>query len=70
MLMKNNDLIEQLSNLKLEEKSLKRNLDRFYYDVDARTKLFERIEENKKEINNIKFKIRLEREIRKNENNN
>lgn len=66
MLM-NNELIEKLSKLKLEENCLKRNLDVNYLDSELRTKLFKRIKENKKEIQLVKFKIRLEKEMKKNE---
>lgn len=65
----NNELIEQLSKLKLEYSCLKRNLDRYYCDEEARTKLFYRIKDVKKKIDNINFKLRLERELKKNEDN-
>ena len=70
MPMKNDELIEQLSNLKLQEKALKRALDRVYNDVEMRTQLFNKIKKLKKEIDLIKFKIRLVKEMKKNENNN
>lgn len=65
--MRNDELIEKLSNLKMEEKCLKRNLDRYYCDADVRATIFKRLRENKQEIEQIKFKIRLEREMRNNE---
>ena len=68
--MRNDELIEQLSNLKLQEKALLRALDRAYNDIDMRTKLFNKIKNIKKEIELVKFKIRLERELKKDENNN
>jgi hypothetical protein len=65
--MRNDKLIEKLSNLKLEESSLKRNLDRNYCNLKIRTKMFEKLKDVKKEIKNVKFQIRLEREMKKNE---
>lgn len=67
MPMRNDELIEKLSKLRLEENCLKRNLDVNYLDSELRTKLFKRIKENKKEIQLVKFKIRLEKEMKKNE---
>ena len=65
----NNELINQLSKLTLEERALKRNIDRNYYNAKVRHKLFVRLKEVKQEIQKVKFRIRLERE-EKNENNN
>ena len=56
-----NDLVERLSNLKLEIKYLKRKLEFVYFDVKAKNKVFEMIEEKEKEIEKVKFKLRLER---------
>lgn len=67
MPMRNDELIDKLSKLKLEENCLKRNLDMNYLDLELRTKIFKRIKENKKEIELVKFKIRLEKEMKKNE---
>lgn len=58
----NNELINQLSKLTLEEKALKRNIDRNYYNAKVRKRLFFRLKEVDNEINRVKFKIRLERE--------
>ena len=66
----NDKLIDELSRLKLEETSLKRCLDRAFYDYDKRTELFNRIKEIKKEIEQIKFKLRLEKEMKNDEDNN
>lgn len=68
--MNNNELIERLSILKLQEKNLLRVLDRVYNDLDKRTRVFNQIKEIKKETESIKFKIRLEREMKKNGNSN
>lgn len=70
MPMRNDELIEKLSKLRLEENCLKRNLDINYLDEEIRTKIFKRIKENKNEIELVKFKIRLEKEMKKNANNN
>ena len=67
MPMRNDELIDKLSKLKLEETCLKRNLDMNYLDEEMRTKIFKRIKENKKEIELVKFKIKLEKEMKKNE---
>ena len=67
MLMRNNELIEQLSLLAMEEKCLKRNLDKYYNDTNERRKMFNKLRENKKKVEQIKFKIRLERQMKNNE---
>lgn len=61
----NNKKIDELSNLLMEEKYLKRNLDLNYYKKNDRDKYFMRLKEVKKEIEKIKFKIRLEKQIKK-----
>lgn len=63
----NKELINQLSKLLLEESSLKRHIDRNYYNVEVRGKLFMRLKVVQNEIQKVKFKIKLERE-KKNEN--
>lgn len=63
----NNELINQLSKLILEKSSLKRQIDRNYYNIDLRTKLFLRLKDVEKDIERVKFKIRLEKE-KKDEN--
>lgn len=57
----NNELISKLSQLTLEERSLKRHIDRNYYNVKVRTKLFARLSIVEEEIKKVKFKIRLEK---------
>ena len=57
----NNELINQLSKLTIEEKALKRHIDRNYYNVELRTKLFDRLKFVENEINKTKFKINIER---------
>ena len=58
----NNELINQLSKLNLEKSSLKRSLDKNYYNTELRTKLFKKIKAVEIEIEKIKFKLRLEKE--------
>lgn len=65
----NDKLIEQLSNLELEEKSVKRGLDRYYTNKKYRERLFAKLDKIRKEKEQVKFKLRLEKEL-KNENNN
>ena len=60
----NDKLIDKLSNLELEEKSIKRGLDRYYMDLNARTRMFNRLQELKKEKEQVKFKLRLEKELK------
>ena len=67
MPMNNNELIEKLSNLEMQKKSLLRALDRVYNDLELRTKTFNEVKKTKKEIEQLKFRIRLEKEINKNE---
>ena len=62
--MSNNELIEKLSNLKLEETSLKRELDKRYGNIEIRTKLFNRIKAIKKEKAKIEFMIKVNKEIK------
>ena len=68
--MNNDKLIEELSKLKLEEASLKRNLDVKYCDKKTRTFLFNRIKEIKKEIEKVNFKLRVERKMNNEERKN
>ena len=61
----NNDLIEKLSLLELEKKYLKRELDNKWYDRKEKQKLFDRIKDVNKEIKYVKFKLELERKMKK-----
>ena len=63
----NNELIEELSRNKAEQTATKRILDTYYKDEKKRTKLFNKINYLKKQEEKIKFRIRLERQIKKNE---
>lgn len=60
----NNDLISKLSNLKLEESSIRRSIDKYYLDNKMRTRLFKRLKENIKEQEIVRFKMRLEKKIK------
>ena len=61
----NKDLIEKLSLLKLEKKYLKRELDNKWHDREEKQKLFDRIKDVNKEIEYVKFKLELERKMKK-----
>ena len=62
------ELIDKLSKLKMSENSLKRTLDTKNFSKE-KSKIFDQLQEIKKEIELIKFKLRLEKEI-KNERRN
>lgn len=62
--MMNDELISQLSELQLKEQAYKRNLDIKYYDKNKRYELFEELKKIKREIELLKFKIRLERTMK------
>ena len=61
----NNNLIGKLSLLELEKKYLKRELDNKWYDRKEKQKLFNRIKDVNKEIEYVKFKLELERKMKK-----
>lgn len=61
----NNELEIKLSKLNIEEKALKRHIDRNYYNLEVRTKLFERLKIVENEIKRINFKLMLERKKNK-----
>lgn len=56
-------LIEQLSNLELEEKSVKRGLDRYYTDKKYRERLFTKLKKIREDKEYVKFKLRLHKEM-------
>lgn len=60
-----NKLIKELTELKIKEKAYKRFLDLKYYDNEQRSKFFNELKEIKKDIRKIKFKIRLEKELKR-----
>lgn len=59
------ELITQLSNLKIKESALKRNLDLVCFNQQKKSKIFEELTKVQEEIKLIKFKLRLEKEINK-----
>lgn len=70
MRKEHNDLIEKLSNLKLEEKYIIRLLDKEYNNRKLRSKKFERLTFIRQEIKKINFRLSLEREKYNAKNNN
>lgn len=70
MRKEHNDLIEKLSNLKLEEKYIIRLLDKEYNNRKLRSKKFERLTFIRQEIKKINFKLSVEREKYNAKNNN
>jgi len=60
-----NKLIEDLSNLTLEKKYLKKELDLIWYDKNKRKIIFDKIKKVSKKIDYVKFKLELERKMRK-----
>lgn len=61
----NNKLIDELAMLKLKEKNLKRVLDIYFYDSKKRENNFKELKKVKKDIEKIKFKLRIERKMKK-----
>lgn len=59
-------MLDRLSKLKLEEKNLQRLID-CSYNRENRTRMLNRLKVVKKEIRETKSKLRLERELKKNE---
>lgn len=64
-----NKLIDDLTKLNAEEKALRRCLDISYYDSNKRAEIFKRLKECKKNIEKVKFKIRVERKLNVKDNN-
>ena len=60
--MKNN-LYEELYDLQKKEEDIKINLDIQYFDRKRRTFLFNELDKTKKEIEKIRFKIKLKEKI-------
>lgn len=64
---KNERLIDKLTKLELERKSVRRNLNTYYADKEKRERLYKKLKQVKNEIELVKFKLRIEREIKKND---
>lgn len=58
-------LLIELNNLTIEEKMIRTSLEKKYFDSNKRKKMFARLDEVRKDIQKIKFKLKMEREIRK-----
>lgn len=67
---KNDALLEKLVMLEAEEKSILRNLNTYYYNTTTKEKLYTKLKETRKDIQHTKFKLRMEREMKKNDRNN
>lgn len=67
---KNDILLEKMVHLEMEEKSILRNLNTYYYNAEKKELLYRKLKEVRKKIQQTKFKLRMEREIRKNDRNN
>lgn len=63
--MNKKELIEELSDLTLKEKALKRALDVTYYNNDKRIKNFKELKQIKEQIKVVKYKLRLLKELEK-----
>lgn len=59
-------LLLKIKDLEEKRLSLKRCLDINYYNKETRNNLFEQINEIEKEIEKVRFKLALEREIKRN----
>ena len=68
--MNSNELDKKLRQLYVQLRILKLELDTCYNNSEKRSKTFDKIKEIKKEIENVKFKIKIVKEIEKDENNN
>lgn len=63
--MNKKELIEELSDLTLKEKALKRALDVTYYNNNKRIKNFKELKQVKEQIKVVKYKLRLLKELEK-----
>lgn len=61
-------LLNEFKKLREEEKNLKRCLDIKYYDDYKRTEMFDRLKQCKKDIEKVKFKMRMEKKLNENSN--
>lgn len=63
--MNRKELIDELTELELEEKAYKRALDVTYYDNNKRLNNFEQLKQVQKQIRFVKYKLRLLKEMEK-----
>lgn len=66
---KNDILLDILVKLEMEEKSILRNLNTYYFDISKKENLYKKLKNIRTEIQQTKFKLRMEREIKKNDRN-
>lgn len=64
-----NELIEQLSILNIQRKFFIRQLNKDFFYEDSRNVIFKKLSDVEDEIKKIKFKIKLERVIKDEDNN-
>lgn len=63
--MDRKEVLEELTNLEIEQKYLKRQLDLNYYNKDKRIQIFNQIKDNKKKVDEVKFKLNVLKEMKK-----
>lgn len=59
------ELIDKLSNLKMTERLLRRALDTKCYSRENKNKVFNELQKTIKEIELVKFKLKMEKELKK-----
>lgn len=59
------ELIDRLSKLKMAEANLRRTLDTKSFSSKGKSKIFKELDGIKKEIELVKFKLKLEKELKK-----
>lgn len=68
--MNREELIDELTKLEIQEKAYKRALDVTYFNNDKRTKNFADLKKVQKQIQLVKYKLRILKEMHKNDNRN
>ena len=68
--MNREELIDELTKLEIQEKAYKRALDVTYFNNDKRTKNFADLKKVQMQIKLVKYKLRILKEMHKNENRN
>lgn len=58
------DLLNELTELTMNEKMIKRCLDVKCFDEESRKKCFVELQEIRRRINKVKFKLRVEKELK------